>query len=165
MNIATPAPEVTEAAAELSSTVVRAFRTFKQLRPSLPTPVHGLDQGALPLLFVLDDGERRVSSLAEACHADLSTTSRYATSLARLGLVEKTPDEHDRRAQVLVITDAGREVVSAARSTRGHLFGEILADWEVDDIRRLDAYLHRLASDVERHQKSGALAHDSTKED
>lgn len=154
MNADGPSSDVADAAGSLATHLVTAFKTLRTLRPELPVQVSGLDHGALPLLYILDSGTHRVSSLADACHADLSTTSRYASTLAKLGLVEKTPDEHDRRAQVLVITEAGREVVRETREQRRELFVELLADWSAEDLHRFDGYLTRFADDVERRVKS-----------
>lgn len=123
---------------------------LKNVRTDLPLNAQGLDHGAVPLLLHVARTEGRISALAGACRIDQSTASRYATHLAALGLVEKHTDPDDRRAQVIVLTEDGRRLVEEIREQRRTYVGELLSDWDVDDIELFDSQLRRLALAVER---------------
>ncbi|WP_286966907.1 MULTISPECIES: MarR family winged helix-turn-helix transcriptional regulator [Arsenicicoccus] len=131
------------------SGVIRAGFVAKHSVP--PPPVPGLDHGALPVLFAVADQARRVSDIATVCHTDVSTTSRYVTSLTRLGLVDKAPDEQDRRASVITITDLGRQTADTMRRERARLFAGILHDWDPADIDALTASLGKLVDSVDHY--------------
>lgn len=118
------------------------------------------DDGTVPLLYTLAKGPLRVGALAELCHLDLSTASRHASTLTQRGLVEKTPDESDRRAQVLGLTPAGRDLVAALRARQCEVLSPSLAGWDVEDLRAFDTHLTRFVNDVEHHFGSAAAGHD-----
>ena len=49
----------------------------------------------------------RVTDLAGCANLDTSTVSRHVAQLQRTGLIERTPDPDDRRAQRVELTAAG----------------------------------------------------------
>ncbi|MEU5691925.1 MarR family winged helix-turn-helix transcriptional regulator [Actinosynnema sp. NPDC020468] len=130
--------------------LLRVVRLVKQVRseqhPSVPT-------GLVGTLTLID----RMS--ADGCHAkelalrsglDPSTVSRAVGALVAHGLVERRLDPGDRRASVLVVTDAGRAALADARSWYGELTRRALASWSPDDVRALTTALGRVTSDLER---------------
>ncbi|MFB7892245.1 MarR family winged helix-turn-helix transcriptional regulator [Microbacterium sp. NPDC056044] len=81
---------------------------------------HGLKVRSYSVL-VLTSGEARPSQreLAEFLRLDPSQVVSLVDELQSRGLVERTPDPADRRANVVVATDAGRAlVVQAGESAR-----------------------------------------------
>lgn len=130
------------------ASVIKAAFLVKQVHP--PT-VPGLEQGALPVLFAVAQRPTRVSDVATTCHTDVSTTSRHVTTLVRLGLVTKQPDEHDRRVTLVTLTDQGRSTIAAIREQRARLFGEVLHDWTTQDVRDLTSALERLTTSVDTY--------------
>ena len=103
------------------------------------------DKAALSLLFPLHDrGPLRTGALAEALHADPSTISRHVAGLLAGDLVRREADPVDGRASLLAITDAGRATCAALRSHRNSLVGELLADWDAEDLATLHHLLRRL---------------------
>jgi DNA-binding MarR family transcriptional regulator len=82
---------------------------------------HGLKARSYSVL-VLTSGDARPSQreLAEFLRLDPSQVVSLVDELQSRGLVERRPDPSDRRANVVVATDAGRDLVTAAReSARG----------------------------------------------
>ncbi|WP_050347071.1 MarR family winged helix-turn-helix transcriptional regulator [Arsenicicoccus sp. oral taxon 190] len=146
----TPQESITALAAAISGVIRGGFLVKHHAPPTVP----GLDHGALPVLFTVHEQQRRVSDIAAACHTDVSTTSRYVTALTRLGLVSKAPDEQDRRAFVITVTDEGRQTVETLRRQRAELFAQILHDWDQADLDQLTADLERLVTSVDTYLRN-----------
>jgi DNA-binding MarR family transcriptional regulator len=125
-----------------------AARAAVAARGAAPVPAVG-DRSAVLLLFpLLVHGPQRASALADAVHADPSTVSRQTAELVRHGLVRREEDPTDRRARLLALTDAGREVCERVRATRGDLLAAALATWSREDLGTLATLLHRLNEDL-----------------
>jgi DNA-binding MarR family transcriptional regulator len=87
-----------------------------------------LDPAALGLLALLQDaGPLRASDL-----------------VARLGLVDRTPDPADGRAQVLRPSAEGASRLERIRAARRARLEEDLASWPAEDVARLGDLLGRL---------------------
>ncbi len=72
---------------------------------------HGVSASGSHALDALSRiGSVSLNRLAAELFLDKSTTSRIVTSLERDGLVERAPDPDDRRAVLVGITGAGREI-------------------------------------------------------
>ncbi len=67
---------------------------------------------------VVEGAARTQLALAQAARLDKSTMVVALDALEEEGLVERRPDPKDRRARIVVPTDAGREL-SLARTTAG----------------------------------------------
>lgn len=88
--------------------------------------------------FVPADGIH-VSELARLARVRKQTTAEAVAQLERLGYVERRPDPHDRRAQLVFLTERGRAVgpIAAAAGSR------VIAHWveltspeEIDNLRQ-----------------------------
>ncbi|MGO1307864.1 MAG: MarR family winged helix-turn-helix transcriptional regulator, partial [Microbacterium gubbeenense] len=67
------------------------------------------------------------------------------SSLEGLGLVMRTPDPADRRAQLLEVTPEGRAKFEEIRDDPSErTLRDKLAQWNVHDVRRLATLLHAL---------------------
>jgi DNA-binding MarR family transcriptional regulator len=60
------------------------------------------------------------------------------------GLVERRPDPKDRRARIVVCTDAGRELLMRTEEVVLGVEGEVLAELADDELRALRSLLTRL---------------------
>lgn len=80
--------------------------------------VHGLKARSYSVLL-LSAGEARPSQreLAEFLRLDPSQVVSLVDDLQARGLVQRRPDPADRRANVVVATEAGRQVAADARET------------------------------------------------
>lgn len=126
---------------------------FRQLSTTFAKRLEG-DGTALrrPDYHLLTEVERhcslRPSELAERHGLDVSTLSRRIAGLVDRGLLERTPDDSDRRAFRVALTDEGRERLHAERSARAQIITALLADWPNEDIDTLATLLDRLSADA-----------------
>ena len=65
-------------------------------------------------------------------------------ALEEEGLVERRPDPKDRRARIVVPTDAGRELLARAEEVVLSVEAEVLADLDAEELRALRGLLIRL---------------------
>jgi DNA-binding MarR family transcriptional regulator len=87
----------------------------------------------LAMLSEAQDRALRMSQLAAAAWASPSRISHAVDRLERAGWVSRRPDERDRRGQVAVLTDLGRQHLESAapghaRTVRRILFDRLSAD-------------------------------------
>ncbi len=135
--------------AVLGDELVRVLKLMHVARARAPRHHPLVDPMAYPLLFNLTRQRLRVSELADAVHADISTVSRQVSTLVEHGLVSREPDPDDGRAQVLAVTADGTALLTAIREGRDQWLQSLLADWSDDDVRTLTTHLARLAADLE----------------
>lgn len=91
----------------------------------------------------------RLSDLAAMRGFDASTMSRRVAHLCDTGLIERHPDPQDGRAQLLLLSEAGRHAVIEERSRRVQLVTESLGDWDAEDKSELARLLSRLNDSLE----------------
>ena len=109
-----------------------------------------LDTGSFWLLKSLSaSGPLRVTDLAVCANLDASTVSRHVAQLHSAGLIERTPDPVDGRAQRVKLSDAGADRIEAALRVRRALLEKSLESWDPRDLDQLDRLLTRFAADVE----------------
>jgi DNA-binding MarR family transcriptional regulator len=109
-----------------------------------------LDTGSFWLLKSLAaSGPQRVTDLAVCAGLDASTVSRHVAQLHGAGLIERTPDPADGRAQRVELSAAGIARIDAALSSRRALLEKCLKSWDQRDLEQLDRLLTRFAADVE----------------
>jgi DNA-binding MarR family transcriptional regulator len=109
-----------------------------------------LDTGSFWLLKSLaTSGPQRVTDLAICAGLDASTVSRHVAQLHSAGLIERTPDPADGRAQRVELSTAGIARIDAALSSRRALLEKCLKSWAYRDLEELDRLLTRFAADVE----------------
>lgn len=109
-----------------------------------------LDAGSFWLLRTLaKSGPMRVTDLAGCAYLDTSTMSRHVAQLERSGLIDRAPDPADRRAQLVELSDLGRERLHAATARQRELLTDSLRDWPGADIADLVRLLDRFAAAIE----------------
>jgi DNA-binding MarR family transcriptional regulator len=108
-----------------------------------------LDPGTFWLLKTISaQGPLRVTELAGCTNLDTSTVSRHVAQLDRAGLVERTPDPDDGRAQRIQLTGPGSTQLQSAFARRRELLSRALVGWQSDDIAQLDELLGRFVNDL-----------------
>ncbi|WP_019180920.1 MarR family winged helix-turn-helix transcriptional regulator [Microbacterium yannicii] len=107
---------------------------------------HGLKARSYSVLS-LAAGEARPSQreLAEFLRLDPSQVVSLVDDLQTRGLVERRPDPADRRANVVVATDAGRALASAARESARAAEERVHAQLSDEDRQTLTDLLRALA--------------------
>ena len=110
----------------------------------------GLDPGAFWLLKVLSTQDAmRVTELAALANLDASTVSRHVSQLHRSGLIDRTPDPDDGRAQRVALSASGRQILRDGLVRRRTLLSTSLEGWDQSDIETFDKLLARFVGDVE----------------
>jgi DNA-binding MarR family transcriptional regulator len=94
-----------------------------------------LERSAYGIMCKLaDEGPQRLGSLASTFGLDPSTITRQVQALEEIGLAGRTSDPRDRRASILDLTDAGRQVLDQTRSHRRARLQQALTDWSDQDL-------------------------------
>jgi DNA-binding MarR family transcriptional regulator len=143
--VSTPA-DAHEAFVRLEREIALMLRRSRAISSRLSGELHpDLDGAGYGLLALLEDaGPLRASDLVARLGLDKSTVSRQLASLVDLGLVDRTADPVDGRAQVLTPSAEGSARLTRIRDARRARWEEDLSDWPADDILRLGELLHRL---------------------
>jgi DNA-binding MarR family transcriptional regulator len=89
-----------------------------------------------------------LSDLATNLCLDISTVSRQAKTLEDRGLITRSEDPEDRRAQRIHLAPAGRDILADAWARRHAWLAEALADWSPDDRAELVDVLTRFADSL-----------------
>jgi DNA-binding MarR family transcriptional regulator len=113
-------------------------RLAGELHPDLDGPAYGL------LALLQDLGPLRAGDLVARLGQDKSTVSRQVAKLAELGLVDRTADPVDGRAQVLSPTEEGSARLARIREARRARWAADLSDWPSDDVATLAELLARI---------------------
>jgi MarR family transcriptional regulator for hemolysin len=92
----------------------------------------------------IEGATRTQLALAQAARLDKSTMVVALDALEGEGLVERRADPKDRRARIVVCTDAGRELLMRTEEVVLGVEGEVLAELADDELRALRSLLTRL---------------------
>ncbi len=112
----------------------------------------GVDPGTYWLLKTLAGHEAlRVTELAALANLDASTMSRHVAQLDRSGLVERSQDPADGRAQRVAISPAGRELLDQGLARRRAVLSRGLIGWDERDIETFGALLSRYVQNIDSH--------------
>jgi DNA-binding MarR family transcriptional regulator len=145
---------------ELTTALTGLLQALQRLRAELARS-GGTDtereRAAHVLLFPLClTGPVRQTELADLVHTDPSTVSRHVARLVEQGLVTRVPDERDRRASLLVVTERGTATAEAMRRERADHLRDVTADWDEQDLATLARLMRRLTEDIGRRTAEGA---------
>lgn len=101
--------------------------------------VWGLTHASLPVLVLLEYGDRSQRELAAATDVTEQTMSRVLDRLERNGYIVRRPLPADRRRHAVTLTDAGRAVVAEAKDPRPaeEMTTRGLSPAEVVELRRM----------------------------
>ena len=132
------------AAPQLESELSVLFRRARELFRTTAVDVHPELNvtGYATLVRVVEEGPLRASTLVDYFGTDKGSMSRQLAQLERLGLVRRTKDPADGRAQVVSATpDAIRRTALARERGRARLRRRI-SDWESTRVDTFAALLH-----------------------
>lgn len=92
----------------------------------------------------MEDLPRTQLALAQSARLDKSTMVVALDALEEESLVERQPDPKDRRARIVVPTEAGRELLARAERVVLGVEDEVLADLSAEELRVLRSLLIRV---------------------
>ena len=146
MTGAEPRVDAHEAFVQLEREVGLLLRRSRAISTRLSGELHPeLDGAGYGLLALLaDSGPLRASDLVARIGLDKSTVSRQVANLVDLGLVDRSADPVDGRAQVLTPSAEGSARLTRIRDARRARWEEDLSDWPAEDVARLGELLSRL---------------------
>ena len=135
-----------EAFGRLEREIALLLRRARVISERLSGELHpDLDGSAYGLLALLQDlGPLRAGELVARLGQDKSTVSRQVAKLVELGLVDRTADPVDGRAQVLAPSPEGSTRLARIRDARRSRWAADLADWPTEDVAMLAELLARL---------------------
>lgn len=124
---------------------------------SLDQPSHQ----ALRLLLAW--GSMRPSALADALGTGASYVSKIVRRLEQDGLVQRSTDASDRRANLITLTEAGEAAARGVYELGDRMISEVLSGWSPADVRRYTELTERFVNDAissaERMRERGLLPH------
>jgi DNA-binding MarR family transcriptional regulator len=98
------------------------------------SPRNGLSLVAASTLATLDrHGPLRLTDLAEAAAVTQPSMTGLVNRLVAQGLVERTPDDRDRRSVNVAVTDAGRALLAQRRQRRAETLASLIDALDPDD--------------------------------
>jgi DNA-binding MarR family transcriptional regulator len=100
------------------------------------------------VLKFIGEGETRAAHLAERLGVSPPVLSRHVAELAEAGLVIRTPDPDDGRAQLLALSPLGQEQLAGLVRQRAETLQGYLADWNEDDAVATGAMLSKLTASL-----------------
>ena len=121
-------------------------RRFKQVVHERATAVHPQLQAAsyYVLLFLVENGPTRGSSLACQFDIDKGAISRQVQHLVDLGLAERAADPEDGRAQLVSASAEAVRLIDEAAAAQQRAWHRTLGDWTDDELATMAAQLGRL---------------------
>jgi DNA-binding MarR family transcriptional regulator len=136
------------------------LRRVQRIHLSTSSGEMDIERSAYGILCRLaDEGAQRLGVLASGFGLDPSTITRQVQAMERAQLVERRPDEQDRRASILDLTEEGRTVLEHTRAHRRQRMDAVFEDWPDTDRDELARLLTRLnesiAALVDRDRKVG----------
>ena len=91
------------------------------------SPASGLSLSQVSILKRLDrEGPATVADLARADKIRHQSAATAVAALVEQGLLHKTPDEHDLRRKLLMITDDGRRILAERRDAGQEHLAELI---------------------------------------
>ena len=91
-------------------------------------------------------GEMRLSDLAEHLRIAARSTTEVVDGLEAKGLLERRPDQHDRRVTLVALTEPGTTLGEAIRSSRGTEAEQVFDRLSPPDRAHLARILNELRS-------------------
>jgi DNA-binding MarR family transcriptional regulator len=144
MHLVAERDTVPDAADALGDAVVALVRAY---RHALRHPVANT-LPALELALLLAEGELRLGELATRRGVCQSVVSRQVGEPEARGLVVRRRDPADRRAGLVALTPAGRELLTEAARTRRTWIHDALASHPDDDVRAATRLVQALADEL-----------------
>jgi DNA-binding MarR family transcriptional regulator len=137
--------------AEAISDASRCIMRLKSHQRILDIAGVRLDRAGVELLYQLANaGEVRLGELAEHLGTEAPAVTRKVQQLEAKHLVTRTPDEQDKRAVKVHVTDAGKEMLEHVMEARLRWYVQLLSDWQPEEKAVFAQLIRRFADDLAR---------------
>jgi DNA-binding MarR family transcriptional regulator len=119
----------------------------------------GVPLSASGLLVIerLRAGSMRVNDLGASVGITSGGITRQVQDLEAKGLIERKPDETDRRAAIVGLSNKGMDVVRLADVIRDFSTRRALREWEDGEVEQVAPLLERLADGLRRGAAGGSV--------
>lgn len=107
------------------------------------------------LLTLARQGDSSGHELTREMGVSLATVTGIVDRLAAKGLVSRREDPDDRRVRRLELTPKGRKVTAGIMDAGAAPYRRLLSRLDMDELRALDAIIHRLAELAEEEFPAG----------
>ena len=115
-----------------------SYKVARRVHPDMEPAAYGL------LVILQREGSMRLTDLAASIGVGKPSVSRQIAMLEQLGLVQKTADPLDGRAQSISLTDDGLRQLSTAQAARKEAFHQLMEDWSLSDLTTLGNLISQL---------------------
>ncbi len=135
------------------ASAVRDLLELKLLREVTDDPLT-LPQFHLLKLISLN-GSHQVGEVAQFLGVSPPAATKNIDKLEGLGLVARSPSEHDRRATLLASSDRGRRLVERYEALKEERLEPVLEGFSDKELKQFTALLERFALRLIRQEDSG----------
>ncbi|MBT0624404.1 MarR family winged helix-turn-helix transcriptional regulator [Pseudomonas fluorescens] len=146
-------PNYTPAGRAMTDLVLEIFRASARMITAGDrlVAVIGLTSARWQLLGTIINADRPqpVSWIARDMGANRQNVQRIVNDLVKDGLLEFQPNPHHRKAQLVVLTDAGKEAFNRAMSLQTPWINELSKGMDVAEIQTTHQVLSQLRSRLE----------------
>jgi DNA-binding MarR family transcriptional regulator len=128
--------------------VTRTSRAFVRVTEARLRPQR-IGVAHLPALVCLaEEGSLTQAEIARRTHVEQPTAAALLQRMDGAGLIEKSPDPHDRRVTRISLSAHAREVMPAALELLGHVNAEATAGLSAAEIATLHDLLSRVLANL-----------------
>ena len=106
--------------------------------------------GMIIMQFIVRNGPVTATGICQIMRMDKALVSRQVARLRELGFVHATPAEEDRRVMLLTPSDEAKRVMGLVKAKWAHSYHDRFADWDIEEIERFRAALHRFNTSADR---------------
>lgn len=96
------------------------------------------------LMVLGEESPRSIGQISKSAVINLSTMMRIVERMMKAGLVERAADSRDGRVTNVILTDAGRDKLAAARRLTAPLYRQVIQGFSEPEFRRMLEMLNRL---------------------
>src|SRR5262245_40448709 len=121
--------------------------TFELVSDAQRGMARAFDVPRVGVLRTVADGKLRPSEIGERLDMAPSSVTRHVQALEDAGQVSVEPDPGDARTCLIEATAAGLEELDQLERAGLDAFGQVVQDWDIDDLQELTRLLRRLAAD------------------
>jgi DNA-binding MarR family transcriptional regulator len=146
-----PTPTRAEAVGRLFSAIVGLGGSVRARSRTWGTEPGTLSRGDIAVLALIEaDGPLRAGAIAQQLHVGPPVVSRQLADLESEGLVRRSADPADGRAELVSLTARGRRMLTASREALCSRLADHLGDWDDERLAQLATGLEDLVEALGR---------------